>query len=68
MSRLMRKPTVCIYETKGVDQLRNDCEADQRLCFCYTDSMRGSRKFSRGGREGPNFQKGSDGKFQHGKN
>ena len=27
--------------------------------------MRGSRKFSQGG---PNSQKGSDGKFQHGKN
>ena len=34
-------------------------------------SMRGSRKFSQrgvGGGGGPNSQKGSDGKFQHGKN
>ena len=23
---------------KGADQLRSNCEADQRLCFCYTDS------------------------------
>ena len=25
-------------EYKGADQLRNNCEADQRLCFRYTDS------------------------------
>ena len=31
-------------------------------------SMRGSRKFSQGGGGGANSQKGSDGKFQHGKN
>ena len=34
----MRKPTICIYETKGADQLHSNCEADQRLCFRYTDS------------------------------
>ena len=28
----MRKPTICIGENKGADQLRNYCEADQRLC------------------------------------
>ena len=34
----MRKPTICIGENKGADQLRSNCEADQCLCFCYTDS------------------------------
>ena len=39
LSRPMRKPTICICETKGADQLCSNCEADQRLCFCYnTDS------------------------------
>ena len=34
----MRKPAFCIYENKDADQLRGDREADQRLCFRYTDS------------------------------
>ena len=38
----MGKPTICICENKGADQLcsqlHSDCEADQRLCFLYTDS------------------------------
>ena len=34
----MRKPIICIGENKGADQLRSNCEADQRLCFLYTDS------------------------------
>ena len=38
MSRRMGKPTICIGENKGAGQLRSNCEADQRLCFCYTDS------------------------------
>ena len=38
MSRLVRKPAFCICETKDTDQLRGNREADQRLCFCYTDS------------------------------
>ena len=38
MSRLMRKPTICISENKDADQLRGNREADQRLCFRYTDS------------------------------
>ena len=38
MSRLMRKPTIYIFKTKGADQLRSYCEADQHLCFRYTDS------------------------------
>ena len=35
----MRKPVFCICENKDVDQLRSNCEADQRLCFSYTDSI-----------------------------
>ena len=34
----MRKPTIYICENKGADQLRGNREADQRLCFRYTDS------------------------------
>ena len=34
----MRKPAFCIGENKDADQLRGDCEADQRRCFRYTDS------------------------------
>ena len=34
----MRKPTFCLCENKDADQLCGDREADQRLCFCYTDS------------------------------
>ena len=34
LSRLIRKPTICIYENKDADQLRGD----QRLCFRYSDS------------------------------
>ena len=34
----MGKPTVCIGENKGTDQLRSNCEADQRHCFGYSDS------------------------------
>ena len=37
-SRRMGKPTICIGENKGADQLCSNCEADQRLCFRYTDS------------------------------
>ena len=38
MSCCMGKPTICIGENKDADQLRSNCEADQRLCFRYTDS------------------------------
>ena len=38
MSRPMGKPTICICENKGPDQLRGNGEADQRLCFRYSDS------------------------------
>ena len=38
VSRLMRKPTICICENKDADQLRGNSEADQRLCFHYSDS------------------------------
>ena len=34
----MRKQTICICENKDADQLRCNCEADQRLCFRYTDN------------------------------
>ena len=41
-SRLMGKPTICIGENKVADQLRGylrgNREADQRLCFRYSDS------------------------------
>ena len=38
MSRRMGKPTICIDENKGADQLCSNCEADQCLCFRNTDS------------------------------
>ena len=38
MSLIMRKPDFCLCENKGADQLRSNCEADQRLCFRHTDS------------------------------
>ena len=34
----MGKPTISIGENKGTDQLRGNREADQRLCFRYSDS------------------------------
>ena len=34
----MRKQAFCICENKDADQLRGNREADQRLCFRYTDS------------------------------
>ena len=39
MSRLMGKPTICICENKDADQLRGNREADQRLCFRYSDGI-----------------------------
>ena len=38
MSLYVRKPTICMGENKDADQLRGNREADQRLCFRYTDS------------------------------
>ena len=38
MSRVVRKPAFCICENKDADQLRGNREADQRLCFRYTNS------------------------------
>ena len=35
---VMRKPAFRICESKDADQLRGNREADQRLCFRYTDS------------------------------
>ena len=37
LSLVMRKPAICICENKDADQLRGNREADQRLCFRYTD-------------------------------
>ena len=34
----MRKPDFRICENKDADQLRGNREADQRLCFRYTNS------------------------------
>ena len=34
----MRKPAFSICENKDADQLRSNREADERLCFRYTDS------------------------------
>ena len=34
----MRKPDFCICENEDADQLCGSREADQRLCFRYTDS------------------------------
>ena len=34
----MRKRDYCLCENKGADQLRGNREADQRLCFRYSDS------------------------------
>ena len=34
----MRKQAFCICENKDADQLRGNREADQRLCFRYTDT------------------------------
>ena len=38
LSRVVRKPAFCICENKDADQLSGNREADQRLCFRYTDS------------------------------
>ena len=34
----MGKPTICIGENKDADQLCGNGEADQRLCFRYSDN------------------------------
>ena len=33
LSRLVRKPTICICENKGTDQLRSHCKADLTFVF-----------------------------------
>ena len=38
LSRIVRKPEFRLCENKGADQLRSNCEADQRLCFRHSDS------------------------------
>ena len=37
MSHRISKTTICRCENKGADQLRGNREADQCLCFRYTD-------------------------------
>ena len=37
VSHIVRKRNFCLCGNKGVDQLSSNYEADQRLCFCYTD-------------------------------
>ena len=39
VSLVVRKPAFCICENKDAGQLRSNREADQRLCFRYSDSM-----------------------------
>ena len=34
----MRQLDFCLCENKGADQLRSNCEADQRFCFRCSDS------------------------------
>ena len=38
LSLVVRKPAVCICKNKDIDQLHGNREADQRLCFRYTDT------------------------------
>ena len=38
INRVMRKLDLSLCENTGEDQLCINCTADQRLCFCYTDS------------------------------
>ena len=38
MSRIVRKPDFCICKNKDADQLRGNREADQGLCFRYSES------------------------------
>ena len=39
VSRIVRKREFGLCENKGADQLRSNCEADQRLSFRYPDSI-----------------------------
>ena len=38
MRCVMSNPDFCLCENEGADQLRSNCEADQRLCFRYSNS------------------------------
>ena len=38
LSGVVRKPAFYLCKNKDADQLRSNREADQRLCFSYTDS------------------------------
>ena len=37
LSLVVRKPAFCLCKNKDTDQLHGNREADQRLCFRYTD-------------------------------
>ena len=39
LSRVKKKPAFSICENKDADQLHGNREADQHLCFRYTDSI-----------------------------
>ena len=39
MSRVMRKPMLCICENKDANQLHGNREANQYVCFRYKDSV-----------------------------
>ena len=39
MSCIVTKQTFCICKNKGANQLRSNCQAYQRHCFCYTNSI-----------------------------
>ena len=39
LSLRMKKPSICVRETKDADQLCSNCTADQRLCFRYSDRL-----------------------------
>ena len=42
----MRKPpALCISKNKGTDRLRSNWEADQHLCFRYTDTVKDQKYF-----------------------
>ena len=38
LNRVLKKTAFCMCENKKADQLRGNREADQGLCFRYTDS------------------------------
>ena len=45
MSHRIRKPTICICQNKGANQLCSNCTAHQCLCFRFVDSSNLNQKF-----------------------